>query len=236
LQLVVADTGPGVEPDELPHLFDRFWRGRAATGTPGSGAGLTVVAGLVRAHGGRINVASTPGTGTDGQRFAAVLCHGVLMYLARPEPLLAAVCRCAAPDGVVSLMTLNARTLAVRPALERRWADALAAFDATDEVGVLGADTRGLPQRRRVVDTVAGHGGHRAARLQGPHEPQLVLRGDAGEHIRHACPLPQLVVELAAISAPVIGGACPSMPSSRPIAAAVVAWSPVIILTAMPAS
>ena len=41
--------------------------------------------------------------------------------------------------------------------------------------------------------------------------------------------------ELAAISGPVIGGACPTMPSSRPIAAAVAAWSPVIILTAMPA-
>jgi hypothetical protein len=40
-------------------------------------------------------------------------------------------------------MTLNARTLAVRPALERRWADALAAFDASGEVGVLGTDTRG---------------------------------------------------------------------------------------------
>ena len=63
-RLVVADTGPGIEPDELPHLFDRFWRGRAATGTPGSGVGLTVVAELVRAHGGRIEVTSTPGTGT----------------------------------------------------------------------------------------------------------------------------------------------------------------------------
>ena len=51
---------------------------------------------------------------------ATAVCHGVLMYLARPEPLLAAVCRCAAPGGVVPLMTLNARTLAVRPALERR--------------------------------------------------------------------------------------------------------------------
>jgi hypothetical protein len=45
-------------------------------------------------------------------------------------------------------MALNARTLAVRPALDRRWADALAAFDATGEVGVLGTDTRG--------DTVEG--------------------------------------------------------------------------------
>jgi hypothetical protein len=39
-------------------------------------------------------------------------------------------------------MALNAATLAIRPALERRWADALAAFDATDEVGVLGTPTR----------------------------------------------------------------------------------------------
>ena len=45
-------------------------------------------------------------------------------------------------------MALNARTLAVRPALERRWADALAAFDATREVGVLGTETR--------ADTVEG--------------------------------------------------------------------------------
>ena len=44
-------------------------------------------------------------------------------------------------------MALNARTLAVRPALERRWADALAAFDATGEVGVLGTDTRATPSR-----------------------------------------------------------------------------------------
>ena len=64
VRLVVADTGPGIETGELPHLYDRFWRGRAATGTPGSGVGLTVVAELVRAHGGRIEVTSTPGTGT----------------------------------------------------------------------------------------------------------------------------------------------------------------------------
>ena len=79
---------------------------------------------------------------TGGERFAAVLCHGVLMYLPRPEPLLSAVCRCAAPSGLVSVMALNAATLAVRPALERRWADASAAFDAVGEVGVLDVETR----------------------------------------------------------------------------------------------
>ena len=79
---------------------------------------------------------------TGGERFAAVLCHGVLMYLPRPKPLLSALCRCTAAGGVVSVMALNAATLAVRPALERRWADALTAFDAGGEVGLLGVETR----------------------------------------------------------------------------------------------
>ena len=100
----------------------------------------------------RVRLIEAPGeqaeAATGGQRFAAVLCHGVLMYLERPEPLVSALCRRAAPGGVVSIMALNARTLAVRPALDHRWADALAAFDATGEVGVLGTDTRG--------DTVEG--------------------------------------------------------------------------------
>ncbi len=79
---------------------------------------------------------------TGGEQFAVVLCHGVLMYLPQPEPMVSALCRCAAPGGVVSMLALNARTLAVRPALERRWAEALTAFDAAGEVGVLGTDTR----------------------------------------------------------------------------------------------
>jgi 2-polyprenyl-3-methyl-5-hydroxy-6-metoxy-1,4-benzoquinol methylase len=84
---------------------------------------------------------------TGGQRFGAVLCHGVLMYVEDPDPLIASLCACAAPGGVVSVMALNAGTLAIRPALEHRWADALAAFDARREQGVLGVDTR--------ADTVA---------------------------------------------------------------------------------
>ncbi|MGH8894433.1 MAG: methyltransferase domain-containing protein [Actinomycetes bacterium] len=79
---------------------------------------------------------------TSGERFNGVLCHGVLMYLAQPEPMVESLCRCVAADGFVSIMALNAKTLAVRAALESRWADALAAFKATGEVGVLGTDTR----------------------------------------------------------------------------------------------
>jgi S-adenosylmethionine-dependent methyltransferase len=83
----------------------------------------------------------------NGQRFAAVLCHGVLGYLELPDPLVSQLCRCAAPGGIVSIMTGNANASAVRPALERRWNDALASFDSRTEIGVLGVSGR--------ADTVA---------------------------------------------------------------------------------
>lgn len=101
----------------------------------------------------------------DGERFNAVLCHGVLMYLAQPDPMVDSLCRCLSPGGLISIMALNAQTLALRPALERRWNDALAAFDASGELGVLGAKTRadtvdGLSEllRRAQVDPVAWYG------------------------------------------------------------------------------
>jgi SAM-dependent methyltransferase len=78
----------------------------------------------------------------QGRRFPVVLCHGVLGYLDRPEPLTEQLCRCSAPGGVVSIMTGNAHASAVRPALERRWDDALAAFDSRTEIGVLGVPGR----------------------------------------------------------------------------------------------
>jgi S-adenosylmethionine-dependent methyltransferase len=64
------------------------------------------------------------------------------MYVEQPEPLIASLCERVAPGGVVSVMALNAKVLAIRPALERRWADALVAFDARGERGVLGVGTR----------------------------------------------------------------------------------------------
>lgn len=80
--------------------------------------------------------------------FAAVLCHGVIPYVADPRPFVGVLCALARPGGIVSILTKNARTLAVRPALEGRWADALRAFDATVEVNSLGLRTR--------ADTVEG--------------------------------------------------------------------------------
>jgi len=94
----------------------------------------------------RVTLVEADGENADeavnGQRFAAVLCHGVLGYLERPEPLVEQLCRCTAAGGVVSIMAGNAKAMAVRPALERRWDDALASFDTRGEVGVLGVPTR----------------------------------------------------------------------------------------------
>jgi signal transduction histidine kinase len=64
VRLAVRDTGPGIPPEELPRVFDRFWRGSGAGGTAGSGVGLAVVAELVRAHGGEVGVESGAGGGS----------------------------------------------------------------------------------------------------------------------------------------------------------------------------
>jgi len=60
--ITVTDTGPGIAPDDVPHVFDRFFRGRGVRAS-GSGIGLTVVRELVEAHGGSVEVASQPGAG-----------------------------------------------------------------------------------------------------------------------------------------------------------------------------
>jgi PAS domain S-box-containing protein len=58
----VADTGVGIAPEHLPHLFDRFWQVRE-TARDGAGLGLSIVKAIVEAHGGRIWVESQPGAG-----------------------------------------------------------------------------------------------------------------------------------------------------------------------------
>lgn len=92
-----------------------------------------------------------------GQPFAGVLCHGVLGYLEDPEPLIAELCRCAEPGGIVSIMTGNANAMAVQPALERRWADALASFDVRTGIGVLGVRGR-ADTAEELSEMIARHG------------------------------------------------------------------------------
>ncbi len=62
--LEVADTGPGIPADELPHIFDRLWRGQHARAVAGSGIGLAVVRELVTAHAGTVTAQSPSGGGT----------------------------------------------------------------------------------------------------------------------------------------------------------------------------
>ncbi|MDQ6661517.1 MAG: ATP-binding protein, partial [Chloroflexota bacterium] len=66
LVVEVSDTGTGIDPEQLPHIFERFYRAdRSRTGaTGGSGLGLSIVKAIIMAHGGTISAESIPGKGT----------------------------------------------------------------------------------------------------------------------------------------------------------------------------
>ena len=60
----VADTGEGIRSDQLPHVFERYWRRRE--GNPsGTGLGLYISQGIVRVHGGELTAASEEGVGSE---------------------------------------------------------------------------------------------------------------------------------------------------------------------------
>jgi signal transduction histidine kinase len=59
----VSDDGPGIDPADQPHVFERFYRGRSNQ-QQGSGLGLAIVRSVAQAHGGRVQLESTPGAGT----------------------------------------------------------------------------------------------------------------------------------------------------------------------------
>ncbi len=70
VRMIVADTGAGILPSELAHIFDRFRTGSAAspasgTGPKGTGLGLALVRAVAHAHGGDVRVRSTPGEGSE---------------------------------------------------------------------------------------------------------------------------------------------------------------------------
>jgi signal transduction histidine kinase len=64
VRVSVGDTGIGIPPEHLPHVFDRFFRVPGRDGTPGTGLGLAIVREVVAVHGGEIRCESEPGRGT----------------------------------------------------------------------------------------------------------------------------------------------------------------------------
>jgi two-component system sensor histidine kinase MprB len=61
--VLVHDRGPGIAPEDLPQIFDRFYRSPAARGLPGSGLGLAIVAQVVKADGGTVVAENDPAGG-----------------------------------------------------------------------------------------------------------------------------------------------------------------------------
>jgi signal transduction histidine kinase/DNA-binding NarL/FixJ family response regulator len=64
IRFAVSDTGTGIPPEDLAHVFDWFWRSRPG-GRSGTGLGLAIAKGLIEAHGGRLGVESVPGRGSN---------------------------------------------------------------------------------------------------------------------------------------------------------------------------
>ena len=70
VKLIVEDTGVGISPGHLPHIFDRFYRVPSADAEKGLGLGLSFVAWIAKAHGGTVSVESTL---QEGTRFTVLL-------------------------------------------------------------------------------------------------------------------------------------------------------------------
>jgi two-component system sensor histidine kinase MprB len=68
-ELTVRDHGPGFSNEDLPRVFDRFYRARSARGLPGSGLGLAIVRQVAEAHGGSVSAGNAAGGGAQ-LRFA----------------------------------------------------------------------------------------------------------------------------------------------------------------------
>jgi two-component system sensor histidine kinase MprB len=62
-EVSVRDHGPGIAPDDAPHVFDRFWRASSARHLPGSGLGLSIVKDIAEKHGGSVTLEPAPGGG-----------------------------------------------------------------------------------------------------------------------------------------------------------------------------
>ena len=128
----VKDSGSGISPEHLPHLFDRFWQAQK-TDRRGTGLGLTICKAIVEAHGGRIWAESTAGVGTtmyfslpaaiaqDQPESSATT--SILLVDDRPENLLSLEAILARPD--YRLVSVRSGPEALSMALRERFSVAL---------------------------------------------------------------------------------------------------------------
>jgi two-component system sensor histidine kinase MprB len=63
-EVTVRDHGPGIDEEDLPYVFDRFYRAASARGMPGSGLGLAIVRQVAESHGGTVTAERAEGGGT----------------------------------------------------------------------------------------------------------------------------------------------------------------------------
>ncbi len=99
----------------------------------------------------------------EGELLGGVLCHGVLMYLDDPEPVVDALCLLTRPGGLLSIVAKNVRVMAMRHAHDGDWAAAPASFDSDQRINGLGVETRG--DRSDVIEAMGRRSGHRSDRL-----------------------------------------------------------------------
>ncbi|MDK1476748.1 methyltransferase domain-containing protein [Streptomyces sp. 549] len=119
----------GLEPD--PVMLDA-----ARAALAGEPEGIRDRVRLLAGDGRETGAHFDPGT------FDVVLCHGVLMYIDEPGPMLAGLARVLAPGGLLSLLVRNAAALAMRPGLAGDWTGAQAAFDDPAYTNRLGVAAR----------------------------------------------------------------------------------------------
>ncbi|MDG4532212.1 methyltransferase domain-containing protein [Streptomyces sp. AV19] len=115
-------------------------------------AGIRERVRLIEGDGRDTGVHFTPGA------FDVVLCHGVLMRVEEPDPLLAGLARVLAPGGLLSLVVRNADALALRPGLAGDWDAALTAFDSPYCVDPSSGARLRADRRETLTATLAGIG------------------------------------------------------------------------------
>lgn len=85
LEIAVADSGKGISPEDLPHVFERFYKADRSRSSPGAGLGLSLTRHIVLGHGGRIWVESQPGRGATF-RFTLPQAPPAAPESTRPQP------------------------------------------------------------------------------------------------------------------------------------------------------